>query len=67
MILVLIILAIVFSIVGVVSDIGIKQVTGTAAKELNELPFTFGFIVIILLILILFLLILEITPLRKLS
>ncbi len=40
--LVLVVLAIVFSIVSVVSDVGIKQITGATADELTDLPATFG-------------------------
>lgn len=64
-ILVLVVLAIVFSIVGIVSDVGMQQVTGAAAKDLTDFPFTFGFIVIILLILIIFLLITDLISLKK--
>ena len=59
-ILVLVVLAVIFSIVGVVSDLGIMQVIGGTAQEVNELPFTFGFIVIILLILIVFLVLVDV-------
>ena len=58
-ILVLVVLAIVFSIVGIISDIGIMQVTGAAARDVKDLPFTFGFIVVILLILIIFLVLID--------
>ena len=63
----LIVLAIVFSIIGIVSDIGIKQVTGVTTSKLTDIPLTFGFVVIILLIAIIFLVIVDIIPLKKLS
>lgn len=58
-ILVLVVLAVVFSIVGVVSDLGIMQITGGTSRDLKSPAFTFGFMVIILLILILFLIITD--------
>jgi len=65
-ILVLVVLAVVYSIVGIVSDVGIKQITGAASQNLTDFPFTFGFIVIILLILIIFLVIIDLISSKKL-
>lgn len=63
--LILVVLAIVFSIVSIVSDVGMRQVTGATSIGLIDLPLTFSFLVIVLLIVIIMFIILDLTPLKK--
>lgn len=62
-ILVLVVLAIVFSIISIVSDIGINQITGGTSREINSLPVSLSFVVIVILILVILLIITDL--LRK--
>lgn len=63
-ILFLVVLAIIFSIISIVSDSGIMQVTGGTARNI-DLPGMFSFVVVILLILVILIVIIDLTLLRK--
>lgn len=66
-ILFLIVLTILFSIVSIVSDLGISQITGGTTQGLINLPLTFNLVVIILLIVIISIILTDLIISKKQS